>query len=315
MRITKLLFLTALLAGVLPSAFAGPLHHAAVKGDVAEVRRLVESGENIESTADIDETALYDAACFGRTEVVKLLLEKGANVETKAKGGWTPLMIAAEHGHEETIHLLIDHGAKLEARTSDGKTALWIAAFHGESEVVNTLLDRGADIEAKTKTGISALMIAAGKGQSETVSLLLQRGADINAKDNEGSTVSVWAALGKIDLRHTQDAALQNAKSRIDYLSKMTMYDDKALTEALITAETTQLLDWLATATIPQKVALLTDIKKQVSRASVRMDELNAEASAAIAGKQDPVPFRKRAGQIKAYINVLNEIKAILEQS
>jgi hypothetical protein len=314
MHTARLLFFTALLAGILPSAFAGPLHDAAVKGDVAEVCRLLETGTDIESKADVGETALYDASCFGRTEVVKLLLDKGASLEAKSKGGWTPLMTAAEHGHEETVKLLIDHGAKLETRASDGQTALWIAAFNGKPGVINILLDRGADIEAKTKTGITALMIAAGKGQIEAVTLLLERGADINAKDNEGSTVSVWTALGKMDLNQAQDAALQNAKSRIDYLSRMTMYDDKALTEALISTKNRQLPDFIATATNDQKIELLTAVERQIARASVRIDELNAEASAAIAGKQDPVPFRKRAGQIKAYINVLNEIKTTLDE-
>jgi DNA-directed RNA polymerase subunit M/transcription elongation factor TFIIS len=87
----------------------------------------------------------------------------------------------------------------------------------------------------------------------------------------------------------------------------------EALTAALIAAKNRQLPGFLATATTDQKVDLLTAVESQIARASVRIDELNAEASAAIAGKQDPVPFRKRAGQIKAYINVLNEIKSILE--
>ena len=382
MRTTKLQLLTVLLAGILPAVFAGSLHEAAGQNDIAEVRRLLASGADVNSQdasgwtplfhaasngnnevagmllsagTKIDErnknggtalfwaarcghadtvrflldkkadihartlqgfTALHVAALDGKTEAVQTLLDRGADIEAKAtEFGWTPLMMAAEHGHQETVKLLLNRGAKVDAKASQGQTALWIAAFHGRTGAVKILLDRGADIEAKVKNGCTTLMIAAYNGHEETVISLLQYGADISAKNKEGWPVSASATHGKIDLSHAQDAALQNARSRIEYFLRMTMYDYRALTEALITAETTQLPDWLATATVQQKVALLTDVKKQLSRATAAIDRLNGEAADAIVKKQDAAPYRARVGQIKAYINVLNEIKAILEQS
>lgn len=89
----------------------------------------------------------------------------------------------------------------------------------------------------------------------------------------------------------------------------------EALTDAIITAKNNQLPDFLATASSKQKVDLLTAVEKQIARATAGIDEANADAGTAVSKGQDPAPCRKRAGQIKAYISVLNEIKAILEQS
>jgi ankyrin repeat protein len=57
---------------------------AAVNGDVATVRQLLDKGANIEARDMFNFTALIRAADAGKTDTVKLLLDKGANIEARA---------------------------------------------------------------------------------------------------------------------------------------------------------------------------------------------------------------------------------------
>ena len=54
---------------------------AVKSGDIAEVKRLIEAGANINAQTYNGLTALMCASEWGYTKVVKLLLEAGADVE------------------------------------------------------------------------------------------------------------------------------------------------------------------------------------------------------------------------------------------
>jgi ankyrin repeat protein len=61
---------------------------------------------------------LHEAALDGNTAKVKALIDKGADVNAKAteNGGVTPLILAAQEGHFEMVRLLLDKGADLMRR-------------------------------------------------------------------------------------------------------------------------------------------------------------------------------------------------------
>jgi transcription termination factor NusB len=144
-----------------------------------------------------------------------------------------------------------------------------------------------------------------------------------SAQEQMAAHLQKWAADRQAAAAATQEqekkAAAQLKTATLEQLLGKQELDSgqvvEALTDAIITAKNKQLPDFIATATNDQKVDLLTAVEKQIARATAGIDEANAEASTAVSKGQDPVPFRKRVGQIKAYINVLNEIKYILEQS
>ncbi len=69
------------------------LHHAAKKGDVIEVERLLAAGANAN----------------GRT-MASLKFPRNS----------TPLMVATRYKHIDVMRLLIDRGADIEARNDDG---------------------------------------------------------------------------------------------------------------------------------------------------------------------------------------------------
>ena len=145
---------------------------------------------------DNPQDEINNAVCVGDGEEVRRLLESGVDIETKTPDGDTPLINAAG-GDAEVVSLLLDAGANLEARNSHGLTPLNYAAFEGRPEVVKILLDAGANPEAKDNDGWTPLISAMLEGHPEVVKVLLDAGASIGAKDNEGATPLMHAVIGK----------------------------------------------------------------------------------------------------------------------
>jgi ankyrin repeat protein len=173
-----------------------PLHTAAFRGDVEDVKLRLESGADPNAKDNAGRTPLHLAAFRGHVEVVKLLLERGADPNAKNDAGWTPLHIAVQEGHVEVVKLLLESGADPNAKNDAGWTPLHKATNEGHVEVVKLLLESGADPNAKDNAGWTPLHDAAHGGHVEVVKLLLERGADPNAKDNAGRTPLHLAAQG-----------------------------------------------------------------------------------------------------------------------
>ena len=73
---------------------------------------------------------LLMAASDGQTAEVKRLLDSGANVEARDKKTLrTPLMLAAQHGHQAIVALLLERGANPAARDKEGWTAYGLTMF------------------------------------------------------------------------------------------------------------------------------------------------------------------------------------------
>ena len=83
----KHLLLTTIAAVVLlaTTAFAGPIHTAAEKGDLAGVQAELDKGVDVDEGDDSwpEMTPLHYAVGEGHTEVVELLIANGADVNAK----------------------------------------------------------------------------------------------------------------------------------------------------------------------------------------------------------------------------------------
>jgi ankyrin repeat protein len=55
------------------------------------------------------------AAMNGQEAVVKLLLERGADIDSDGKYSQTPLSLAARNGHEVVVKLLLERGADVNS--------------------------------------------------------------------------------------------------------------------------------------------------------------------------------------------------------
>jgi ankyrin repeat protein len=121
---------------------------ATKRGDLEQVRLLLENGADINSKDGHSQTALMNAAHAGQVELVRLLIEKGAELDITAKYNLSALMLSLIAHHIEVTQLLIEAGANLNIQSSKnfygGTTAFFLAEHGGHSEIVALLKRRGA---------------------------------------------------------------------------------------------------------------------------------------------------------------------------
>ena len=84
------------------SALAAPLHDAAIKGDVSEIKALLKGGSDANERDRLGMTPLFYAAIKGDAAGVEALAAGGADVNARDKIGKAPLDWAAFRGHGES---------------------------------------------------------------------------------------------------------------------------------------------------------------------------------------------------------------------
>lgn len=138
---------------------------------------------------DANAQGLIQAARYGNIANVRKYLDLGTNVDVADYMGLTSLQIACARGHLDVVRLLLDRGANIEAAGGSGQTGLILASIEGHLDVIKELLDRGANIEAaENMHGWNSLMLASSKRKLDVVKELVDRGANIFAKNVAGVT-------------------------------------------------------------------------------------------------------------------------------
>ncbi len=204
-----------------------PLMYAALYGDAAAVRLLLESGANPNIRNDAGATALMWAV--EDQEKTRLLLEKGADANARSDDGRTPLMIASgQYGASAVVKLLLEHGAnpsvKSLASGLSGTSPLAEAASAGDEASLRLLIEHGANVKDAGPQGlylalhsncaacrdlliqsadrnflsVAMLMNSPPNGDGLDIKALLNRGADVNATDPEGHTILMLAASSDV---------------------------------------------------------------------------------------------------------------------
>jgi ankyrin repeat protein len=150
-----------------------PLKAAAWKGRVEVVRYLLDEGADINLRPDGSDSTLGRACHHGHVEVVAMLLARGAETGPSPGDGWTPLMAASSQGHTDSVQLLLAHGCgDIDQQHSSGQTALrWACAFV-RAGVVEVLLGAGADPHLVDRGGYTPLSEAVLHGRVECVAVL-----------------------------------------------------------------------------------------------------------------------------------------------
>jgi ankyrin repeat protein len=174
----------------------GPIHSAAMRGDLAKSNMLLKSDPSLVSTKDNqDQTPLHYAAMNDHKDVAQLLLENKADVNARTSDDWTPLHFAALNNHKDLVQLLLENKADVNAQTSyrdmlipSGLTPLHFAASGGFNDVAQLLLKNKADVNAVASNNWTPLHYAVFTDHKLMVELLLISKANVNAKTSEGWT-------------------------------------------------------------------------------------------------------------------------------
>src|SRR5712671_1433237 len=156
---------------------------AAMRGDKAAVRALIDKKADVNAPQNDGATALHWAIYRGDRELAQLLIRSGANVKAANREGATPLWLAAVGGDASILSALVEGGADVNEKLPLGRSPLMIAARTGKVDAMKVLLDHGADPNAKdTLRGTTPLMWAADEGHADAIKLLIDRGADFKAR-------------------------------------------------------------------------------------------------------------------------------------
>lgn len=89
------------------------------------------------------------AAAKGDLAQIKFLLEADADVEQKSNKGYTPLYYAASENQKETIDMLLKAGADLNKKGPSGLSITAEISFFHNLTMTCYLLEKGAKVDEK----------------------------------------------------------------------------------------------------------------------------------------------------------------------
>jgi ankyrin repeat protein len=208
-----------------------PLMYAALYGDAAGVRQLIEAGADAKASNDVGTTALMWA--IDDPDKTLLLLEHGADPNATSAENQTPLSIAlASRAPAAVVKLLLEHGANTDVKGSRGRNPF--AAAGDDEAVLRTLVEHGvavtrlsggleraleagcqACIEMLMKLGSkpalnAGLFQVASDRDARTLKILLDHGADAKFKDEGlGLTALMYAAI-------SEGSPVENVKAMLE---------------------------------------------------------------------------------------------------
>ena len=161
------------------------LQQAAQRGNVAEIRRLVANGRNVNERDANGVAALHVAAANGSVEAMRVLVvELGADKDAKNDAGSTAMHVAAVYGQVEAIKALEQLGAQLDAQAANEDTPLKISIRAGHHQAAQVLRELERTARARTE----AERTAAGRGSAETTAAASQAGACAACGSNSGAS-------------------------------------------------------------------------------------------------------------------------------
>jgi ankyrin repeat protein len=184
---------------------------AAMKGDKAALRTLVERKADVNAPQVDGATALHWAVYRDDSDAADLLIKAGASVDAKNREGVTPLAMASLYGSAAMVDRLLSAGADAKQLGMNGETMLMLAARNGNPDVIKRIVGAGADVNAKEpRRGTTALMWAAEQRHSAAVKMLLELGADHHAKSGPAGLPRNYMAP-RVNTAAVKDAARRYA--------------------------------------------------------------------------------------------------------
>ncbi|KAK7913798.1 hypothetical protein PG985_011501 [Apiospora marii] len=177
------------------------LHHAAVYGNEAVVRELLDCGCDPHPEAQGGKTPFWLALNYQQVEVVDLYVGRGLGHVAGRRGReYNCAVAAARCGNLDFWRRFVGSDKELAAGLDyDGQNALCGAAWFGHGHMLEHMLALDLDVNSKSELGDTALILAASRGRIEVVRYLCRKGADLNCQDSYGRTALHWAVIGGFD--------------------------------------------------------------------------------------------------------------------
>uniref|UniRef100_A0A8C3QLR7 Ankyrin repeat and SOCS box containing 13 n=1 Tax=Cyanoderma ruficeps TaxID=181631 RepID=A0A8C3QLR7_9PASS len=177
-----------------------PVHEAARRGELAQLRQLIESGACVNAVTYDSITPLHEASLRGQAQCVQLLLDAGAQTVPWGRNSrFWPLLGSRipifpclfpffPAGSPECVRLLIAVGANLEAHDCHFGTPLHVACAREHLDCAKLLL--------QIPFSPAALHHAAKVRNVDLVEMLVEFGGNIYARDNRGKKPSdyTWSS-------------------------------------------------------------------------------------------------------------------------
>jgi ankyrin repeat protein len=177
------------------------LHIAAKNGNVEEVRRLIESGADVNEKDQYGNTPLHSSINeLVDIELPELLITHGADVNEKDQTGRAPIHLATNFQHKKLVELLIEHGADINMGGELGWTPLHEAS-HGSFDMMRFLVEHGADVNVQDDSGSTPLHNAVSRGSPKPIEFLVKHCANIYTEDKYGDK-----PIRSLDRRNSRNA-------------------------------------------------------------------------------------------------------------
>lgn len=164
-----------------------------MKGDVAQIKKLVANGADINTRDSYGRTPVMVTAHLKDHKIALALIKLGANLNLLEHDVYDVLTISGVIDDMKMVELAIKHGASAKLITSpyDG-TALIAAAHLGYDGVVRALIKAGAPLDhinniAWTAPIESIVLGNGGKRHQACLKALIDAGADVNISDGNGT--------------------------------------------------------------------------------------------------------------------------------
>lgn len=150
---------------------------------------------------------LLQAAKEGKEAIVKRLVESGCNINVKGEDGKTPLIYAIDMGHENIVKYLLERHCDVNIQTiGDRFSALLLACLKNYENIAKMLINVGANVNAVNMKGDSPLIFAVNNKNENLVRRLIRKGAKIDHRNSDKYS-PIGVALACCEAAEKQDKA------------------------------------------------------------------------------------------------------------
>ena len=120
---------------------------------------------------------LISSAGKGQLKEVKSLIDGGTDINSYGKDGLTPLIAASKGAHIDVVKYLIERGAFINLKYKGGRSALVEAIAFNQPAIVKLLIENKADVNLKTDYDETPLSIAISLNRNDIIPILKKAGA------------------------------------------------------------------------------------------------------------------------------------------